>query len=198
MKSPILKVVLSLVILVLAYLIFNSIVTPVKFKNDLGSRGSVVIDKLKDIRTAEQLFKQINRHYTGDFDSLVQFIRTGKIPVVKMIPDPKDTTFTRTISDTLGYVSIYDSIYSKKAYKLEELNVVPYSDGEKFELLAGQIDKGGVKVAVFEASTPIEFYSKGLNKQLVINQKKEMENKNKFPGLKVGSMIDASTDGNWE
>jgi hypothetical protein len=198
MKSSLLKVVLALVIILLGFLIYRSISTPVKFKSELSARGDVVISKLKDIRTAEQLYKHINRHFTGDFDTLVQFIRSGKIPVVKIIPDPKDTTFTRTINDTIGFVSIYDSIFAKKAYKVEELNIVPFSSGEKFELMAGQIDKGGVKVAVFQASTPIEFYSKGLNNQLVINLKKEMEDKNKYAGLKVGSMTDASTDGNWE
>jgi len=198
MKSSLIRVVLALVIVVLAFLIYRSISTPVKFKSDLSARGDVVIDKLKDIRTAEQLFKHLNRRYTGNFDTLVQFIRSGKIPVVKIIPDPKDTTFTRTLNDTIGFVSIFDSIYAKKAYKIEELNLVPYADGEKFQLMAGQIDKGGVKVSVFEASAPIEFYSKGLNNQLVINLKKEMEDKNKFAGLKVGSMLDASTDGNWE
>ncbi|HOW32401.1 MAG TPA: hypothetical protein PLP88_12625 [Bacteroidales bacterium] len=198
MKSSLLKIILALVIVVLAFLIYRSINTPVKFKSELSARGDVVIDKLKDIRTAEQLYKHLNKRYTASFDTLVQFIRSGKIPVVKIIPDPKDTTFTRTINDTIGFVSIFDSIYAKKAYKIEELNLVPYSNGEKFNLLAGQIDKGGVKVSVFEASAPLEFYSKGLNNQLVINLKKEMEDKNKFPGLKVGSMLDASTDGNWE
>jgi hypothetical protein len=198
MKSSLIRVVLALVIVVLAFLIYRSISTPVKFKSDLSARGDVVIDKLKDIRTAEQLYKHLNRRYTGNFDTLVQFIRSGKIPVVKIIPDPKDTTFTRTLNDTIGFVSIFDSIYAKKAYKIEELNLVPFSDGEKFQLMAGQIDKGGVKVSVFEALAPIEFYSKGLNNQLVINLKKEMEDKNKFAGLKVGSMLDASADGNWE
>ena len=198
MKSNLLKVVLALVIVVLGFLIYRSISTPVRFKGELTARGDVVIDKLKDIRTAEQLYKHINRRYTGDFDTLVQFIRNGKIPVVKIIPDPKDTTFTRTINDTIGFVSIFDSIYAKKPYKIEELSLVPFSEGQKFELMAGSIDKGGVKVSVFQAATPIELYSKGLNNQLVINLKKEMEDKNKFAGLKVGSMTDASTDGNWE
>lgn len=198
MKRSLIQVILALVILLLGFLIYRSISTPVKFNQELSSRADVVIDKLKDIRTAEQLYKHLNKRFTGDFDTLVQFIRNGKIPVVKMIPDPKDTTFTRTITDTIGFVSIYDSIFAKKPYKIEELNLVPYSEGQKFELMAGQIDKGGVKVAVFQASTPLESYSKGMNNQLVVNLKKEMEDKNKFPGLKVGSMTDASTDGNWE
>lgn len=198
MNSSIIKVVLAAVILVLGFLIFRSINKPVKFENALNTRGEVIVDKLKDIRTAQNLFRFQYGHYTGSFDSLKMFVKTGKIPEVKIIPDPKDTTFTRTISDTIGFISIFDSIFSKKNYPLEKLNEVPFSNGDLFSILAGKINKGGVDVAVFEVSARIETYTKDLDKQLVVNRIKEMEDKSKFPGLKVGSMNEASTDGNWE
>lgn len=198
MKSPITKVVLALVIIVLCYLVFNSINTPLKFEQELKSRGDDVISKLKDIRTAQTLFKSLHKRYTTSFDTLIQFVKEGKVPEVKMVPDPKDTTNTRTITDTIGFVSIFDSIFAKKNYKLEELSLIPHSNNEKFTLQAGKINKGGVDVSVFEVTAPLETYSTGLNKQLVINRVQEMKDKNKFPGLKVGSMFEASTDGNWE
>jgi len=70
--------------------------------------------------------------------------------------------------------------------------------GEFFTLMAGKNKKGGVDVAVFEACGHKQTCTKDLNKQLVINKMKEIEDKNKFSGLKVGPMLDASTDGNWE
>ncbi|MBK7174682.1 MAG: hypothetical protein IPH84_15960 [Bacteroidales bacterium] len=198
MKSPVIKVVLALVIVILGYLVYNSINTPLKFEQELQSRSEDVISKLKDIRTAQSLFKTLNKRYTTSFDTLIQFVREGKVPEVKMVPDPKDTTNTRTITDTIGFVSIFDSIFAKKNYKLEELELIPFSNNEKFTLQAGKINKGGVDVSVFEVTAPLETYSIGLNKQLVINRVQEMKDKNKFPGLKVGSMYEASTDGNWE
>lgn len=198
MKNNIIKVFLALVVSVLAFLIFNSIYKPVRFENVLNSRGAVIISKLKDIRTAENLFRSQYGHYTSSFDSLIAFVREGKIPEVKLIPDPSDTTFTRSVSDTLGYISIFDSVFSKKYYPLEKLNEIPFSNGDIFALLAGKINKGGVDVGVFEASARIETYAWDLDKQLVINRIKEMNDKSKFPGLKVGSMTEASLDGNWE
>lgn len=198
MKSTILKVSLAVVIVVLGYLIYNSINKPLIFEQELKSRGDVVIDKLKDIRTAQTLFKALHKRYTSSFDTLILFVREGKIPEVKMVPDPKDTTNTRTISDTIGFISIFDSIYAKKNYKLEELSLIPFSNGEKFTLQAGKINKGGVDVSVFEVTAPMETYTKDLNQQLIINRVQELKDKSKFPGLKVGSMFEASTDGNWE
>ncbi len=198
MKNSIIKAGLAVVILVLGYLIFNSINKPVKFENTLDSRSKVIVSKLKDIRTAQNLFRIQNGRYTASFDTLIGFIKNGKIPEVKLIPDPNDTTFTRSISDTIGFISIFDSIYAKKNYGLEKLNEIPFSNGDYFSILAGQINKGGVDVSVFEVSARIETYTKDLDKQLIINRIKEMEDRSKFPGLKVGSMTDASTDGNWE
>jgi hypothetical protein len=198
MNNSIIKVVLAAVIIVLGFLIFRSINKPVKFENSLNTRGEVIVAKLKDIRTAQNLFRNQYGHYTGSFDSLKMFVKTGKIPEVKIVPDPKDTTFTRTISDTIGFISIFDSIFSKKNYPLEKLNEVPFSNGDLFSILAGKINKGGVDVAVFEVSARIETYTKDLDKQLVVNRIKEMEDMSKFPGLKVGSMNEATTDGNWE
>jgi hypothetical protein len=198
MNNNLIKIILAVVIIVLGLLIFRSINKPVKFENTLNLRGEAIIGKLKDIRTAQNIFRNQYGHYTASFDSLKTFVKVGKIPEVKIIPDPADTTFTRTISDTIGYISIFDSIFAKKNYPLDKLNEVPYSKGDLFSIMAGKINKGGVDVAVFEVSVRMETYTKDLDKQLVVNRIKELEAKSKFPGLKVGSMTEASTDGNWE
>jgi len=199
MKSNIVKIALAVVVIVLGYLLFSSIMKPIRFQEELTKRNERIVEKLKDIRTAQTFFKQFNNRYTSSFDSLFTFLRTGQIPVVKMIPDPTDTTFSRTINDTIGYIAIADSLYSKRPdFKLEDMSVIPFSDGRKFEMKTAKIDKGGTMVSVLEILVPYEYYLFDLNNQLVINLKKEMEDKNKFAGLKVGSMTDASTDGNWE
>lgn len=200
MKNNLIKILLGVVIIVLGYLVFNSINTPVKFEKQLTLRGDEIVARLKDIRTAQTLFRTQKGRYTGSFDTLIDFIKTGKIPEVKMIPDPKDTTFTRTISDTIGFSLIFDSIYSKR-YTLENLKdiqLIPFAQGEAFTLTAGKISKGGVDVSVFEVTAPFEVYTKDLDKQMVVNRIKEIKDRNRFPGLKLGSMNEATTDGNWE
>jgi hypothetical protein len=198
MNTNYIKIILAAIIILLGFLLFRSINKPVKFENTLASRSEMIVAKLKDIRTAENLFRFQYGRYTSSFDSLKEFVKYCKIPEVKMIPDPNDTTFTRAISDTIGYINIFDSIFSKKNYPLDKLNEVPFSNGDLFSIMAGKINKGGVEVAVFEVSVRMEIYTKDLDKQLVVNRIKELEDKSKFPGLKVGSMTEASTDGNWE
>jgi len=198
-KYTIIKVVLSIIIVVLAYLIYDSIMRPVRFNEATSAREAKVVARLIDLRTSQQFYKREHNRYTASFDTLIAFLTKGEIPMVKIIPDPNDTTFTKTINDTLGYVKVADSLFHKRTnFSLDSLRYVPYSDGMKFEMAAGVVDRGGIKVGVYEIKAPYATYMKGLDRQLTINLTKSKEDINKYPGLKVGSMEEPSTDGNWE
>jgi type II secretory pathway pseudopilin PulG len=199
MSNNIIKIVLLVVILVLAYLVYESLMKPVRFNNEVTARNKTVIQNLMDIRLAQITYKTINGRFTTSFDTLIDFLKKGEIPVVKIIPDPTDTTFTRTIRDTLGYIPVIDSLFKNRpGYKVDDIRYVPFSNKELFTMDAGVIDKGGVKVNVFEASAHYNLFLKGLDNQSVINLIASKEQIERYPGLKVGSMTEASTDGNWE
>ncbi len=198
--SIIINILLFAVILFLAWQVIKSIQAPIKFGNEQKARESKVVERLIDIRNAEVLYKQANNKYTASFDTLINFCETAEIPIVNIIPDPTDTTFTRTINDTLGYVKIADSLFKgRENVNLEDLRYVPFSNPqEEFELEAGVINRSGISVPVFEAKTPYEVYLNGLDPQRVLNAKAEKESIFRYAGMKVGSMEEATTDGNWE
>ena len=197
----IINIALALIALLLVYLVYRSISEPVVFENVRKERELKVVQSLKDIRNTQTLFKQTYNRYTGDFDSLIEYIKTGQLPVVNIVADPNDTTFTKTINDTVGYIAVADSLFKNRDdFKVENLRYVPYSENEKveFELQAGVITRGGLKVAVFEAKTPYYVYLYDLDQQRVNNLRAEQEDLEKYPGLKVGSMDEPSLNGNWE
>jgi len=200
LKYTVIKVVLSIIIVVLAYLVYESIMRPIRFNKAVASRDVKVIERLTDIRNSQQFYKKLNNKYTASFDSLISFIKVGKIPEVRMIPDPTDTTFTRTIKDTIGFINIADSLFKhRKGFSIDSLQYVPFAaSGTKFTMAAGQVDRGGLKVGVVEVKVPYEIYLKGLDRQYVINLIKSKEDIERYPGLKFGSMDEPSTDGNWE
>ncbi len=199
MVTNVVKIVLLIVILVLGYFVVESVMKPVRFNNQVDQRSEKVIERLKDIRAAQMSFKNIHGRYTKSFDTLIDFIKTGKIPVIKIIPDPTDTTFTRTIRDTLGAIIVSDSLFKDRIeFVIDDIRYIPYTDNIEFGIDAGSINKGGVSVNVFEVSASYKLFLEGLNKQLIVNLIDEKEQINKYPGLKVGSVTEASTDGNWE
>lgn len=199
----VLKLVLLVAIIVLGYFVVESIMEPVRFNKELDKRSEVVIKKLEDIRAAQIAYKAINDNYMADWDTLINFIKENEFPIVKEIPDPNDTTNTLVIRDTLGYKPIVDSLYGhREHFNIDQLKYVPlpqkYFNNETFKLDAGTIERGGLPVDVFECSVTYDVMLQGLTRQLVINLNKKVTEMNKFPGLKVGSMTEASTEGNWK
>jgi len=204
----IVNVVLFAIIVILALQVIKSIQAPIKFNKEQKMREAKVVERLIDIRNAEVLYKNANNKYTNSFDTLIQFCQVAEIPIVNIIPDPTDTTFTRTINDTIGYVKVMDSIRGKReSFNINELSFVPFSSPQqKYELEAGTITRNGIEIPVFEARTPYEVYLATPGQEFTEkewnqrrdNVKAEKESINRYAGLKVGSMEEASTDGNWE
>ncbi|HAQ64833.1 MAG TPA: hypothetical protein DCR43_03115 [Bacteroidales bacterium] len=197
--KTVIKIVLALIIVGLSYLVYESIMTPVRFDQAKNLRYDAVVQKLKDIRDIERFFRAGNKRYTANWDSLVAFARIGQIPVIKMVADPTDTTFSRSITDTIGFISVYDSLFGKRQnFRIEDISIVPGSNGQKFEIHAGKIDKGGMFADVYEVLAHNNSILAGLDEQLVRNLNKVREDIDKYPGLKIGSMVEVTTDGNWE
>ena len=71
MKSrTIVSILLAVVAAALAYLMYNSIHSSVKFNDEYEVRREASADKLKAIRTLEEAYKSTYGHYTGSFDTL--------------------------------------------------------------------------------------------------------------------------------
>ena len=199
----VIKLVLLVVIVGLGYMVVESIMEPVRFNKQKDIRETLVIQNLEDIRIAEIAYKTVNGKYMADWDTLIDFVKNTEFPIVKEIADPNDTTNSIIIRDTIGYVSIMDSLYShREAFNASNLKFVPipikFFENEQFELQAGKITRGGLPVPVFECKVPYSVLLKGLDQQLIINLNKQVDEMNKYTGLKVGSMEEASNEGNWK
>lgn len=199
MKKTLIQLGLFVVIVALGYFVYESIMEPVRFNKEKQQREKVVIERLKDIRSSQFLYKQLSGSYAPDFDTLISFLKVAEIPVVKIIPDPNDTTYTLTINDTVGYVKIADSLFGKRVnFTYDQFKTVPFSGGKLFEMQSDTIERGGVNVHVFEAKAPYAVVLKGMNEQSVINLISKFEDIDRYPGIRVGSLSEPSTDGNWE
>jgi len=191
MKLRIIQVVLFVGIIILAYFVWETIQTPVRFNKEKDARSALVVQNLKDIRTVQQMFRSLNDTFTPSFDTLIKFMVEGQIPVVSIIFDPSDTTLTKTINDTIAFVSVADSLFGQRPnFIINDIQYIPFSDNVKFDLDAGRINKGGVMVSVFMAMARKQDYLKGMDRSLIRNPL--------VKDLIVGSMSEPTIDGNWE
>ncbi len=197
--KAVIQFVLFIIIVALGYMVYDSIMEPVRLNQEKNKREKAVVQRMKELRSAELIYKQLNGKYIDNWDTLVQFIDSAEVPVVKIIPDPTDTTYTLTINDTVGYKRVYNLLFpNENNTNLSQFMIIPFSGGDTIELHAGELDRGGVTVQVFEAKAPYSSYLKGMDEQYIINLTAGKKDIDLYPGIKVGSMTEPSTDGNWE
>lgn len=205
-----LQIVLTIGVLLLGYFVWESIQKPIRFQNEYNLRKDKVVERLIQIRDAQVAYKSVNQKYTGSFDTLINFIKTGTLPLVKMEGRLTDSMIAAGMTDIEALakgiikrdtlkVSVLDSL-SKGRYNVDSLQYVPFGNGAKFEMGSGFITTASnVKVQVFEAKTPYDVFLKGLEEQEIINLNAIAFKMERYAGLKVGSLEEANNNaGNWE
>jgi hypothetical protein len=187
--------------------IYSSINGPIKFNQVKNDRYTQVIDRLKDIRTAQIAHKDVNGVYANNFDSLVSFIDNGIFTVIEK-RDSSYLEYNRTyridmlkeveIVDTLGFVPVKDSLFGdNESYKMMAKVPIEGTDSE-FSIKADIIDKNGYQVPVFEVKVKKDVVLFDQNKDLLDQENKviSVDGVN-GPEIILGSMSDVSTSGNW-
>ena len=268
--TKILTYALFIVSLGLAYYLYDNINSTIEFQASIADTEKEIIDKLQIIREAEKVYLEQNGKYTSSWDTLINFIENGIVPITQrtetIIPLSygKDSIYVEI--DTIGNISVKDKIFKKTytvtaadngifmgfdtklgayvvktalAYRIKKtgrdqteqlkfidrgtvnylaevkpgdplkkgqllislwdyalnpkvniktLGDIPGSDGKKFEIFTGKIDRNGLMVSVIEVLDPAP-----------INPERRASNeaKNRKP-LGFGAQNDVSTIGNWE
>ena len=213
MKRFHIKIVLWLAIICLSYLVYSSIKDEMNFESDSKLRLAENIQKLKDLRKLQMEYEKFYDFYANDFASLISFYNNDSVPIVKMIWDEKkheeyikneeaeDLTdeqaiklgiLTKDTTLVLAKDIVYDDQYLKtrnQKYPLliEKLSMIPFTDKE-YNIQSGSINKGNVIVQVFQISASY----RDIFNNLPIENRKGLDKL-----LKVGSMTEASLNGNW-
>ena len=76
------KALLAVAAIVLAWLCYNSITTPIKFSEEKERREKAIIQRLSDIRKAEVEYRNLKGDYTDSFDTLMNFIKNEKSAII--------------------------------------------------------------------------------------------------------------------
>ena len=197
------------IIIYLGYITFMSVYGEIKFNQLKEKRYKVVIENLKDIRDAELAHRSVTGQFQGNWDSLVKFIENEKFTITQRrdstIIDKEltrlygvDTTKDIIIVDTLGFVSVLDSLFGVDSRYKTMMNVPVGKQDQLFELKSGLLDQNGINIPVFEASISKKLILFDQDKNLVDLESDvvSVEGVN-GPSLKVGSMEEVNTNGNW-
>jgi hypothetical protein len=207
--KPILNIALWLLIAFLGYKTYVSIYEPIQFNKVKNKRYAQVIESLKDIRDSQLAHRQVTGVFAKDFDNLIKFVDTAEYTITQRrdssIIDEEmtkrygvDTFKDIIIVDTLGFVSVKDSLFKTSDRYKTMMNVPVGEEGAKFKMDAGYIEQNNIKIPVFEASVKKNVLLFDQSKDLLVqeNQVVSVDGVN-GDALKVGSMDEVNTNGNW-
>ena len=188
------NIVLTIVVVALSFWLYKIIREPIVFEREKKVRFDKTIERLKQVRTAQLAYKDAKGKFAKSFDELIKGIKYDSLTVIKAIGEVPDSLTEAqavergiVIRDTF-YEPLLGRTFPQGNVDIDSLQYIPYSNGTKFNIDAGEIKKNNVMIQVFEVSAPEPEVLKGLNEKY-IDQNHE---------IRVGSMTEATYTGNWE
>ena len=195
--------------IILAFFVYDSITSEVEFNKQAKERIAENVQKLKDLRTLQIAYKKESDVFADNFNSLLDFLENDSTTIIKSVGETPDSLVNgKQITDAQAlemglisrdtlYVSAKESIFdenyiksrdNKFPFDINTLSIIPFTE-QKYNIDANVIEKGKVNVQVFEISASFKHVFNGLDAE---NKKYDLNSL-----LKVGSMTEASLNGNW-
>lgn len=158
--------VLFVVALAMAYYLYSSIASTIEFTENIKQTEKQITDKLAVIREAEKAFLEQYGRYTSNWDSLINFIENGRVPIVQRREEIKPAAYgvdcVKVYIDTLGFMSARDKIF-KKTFSV---NAPANGEFVEFHVKVGDLVVKGKKAYTFKRSSSdkaedVSFLDKG-------------------------------------
>lgn len=185
----IINTVLALVIVGMAYFLFRIIQDPIVFERGKTQRFEATKERLREVKRAQMAYRDLTGGFAKTWEDLIGSIKNDSIMKIKITGNPdlaaEDSTEV-VIRDTM-FVPMLTEYFSAD-YPIDSLQYIPFSNGKKFSIDAGKITVSRVEVPVFEVKVEEKVLLEGLNPGYI----------DPYNTLAVGSMTEASYNGNWE
>ncbi len=214
---PVVSILLWVATFFLAYLIYESVMKPIRFDEAKNERYKVAVQTLIDLKKAQLGYKKVNGEYADSFDKLVAFIDNGTFDIITrkdttIIDRKKNKAFNLTVNERgeggffkdtviinkIGTVSVKDSLFSGND-RYKRLNSVKFNEIEvPVEMKTGFVYRNETKLPVLEATIDKNALLADLDQDLLAQENK-VEDINEINGDKVilGSLVDVTLSGNW-
>lgn len=207
MKKTLLTLGLLVAVIAMVWWLCQLFITPLNFEEQRLEREKLVIERLKDIRTAQRAYRNKYQKFTPNFDELIAFIQKDSIVMERSTGSGDDSLAMAQglVKKEQYMVAVKDTIFPK-GFTATEICFVPFSEQatgtmQKFSMDTASITtESSVVVPVFQAIAPYKLFLGDLDEQELINFRDYRINTlGRDDGLKVGSLQSTTNEaGNWE
>ncbi len=193
--KTIISLVLTVIVALLAYTLYLNIKEPIAFQAEKNARKEKVVTKLKDIRTAQEVYRLVTGTFAPNFDTLSQVIKSDSIKIVTIFGDKDDVNSTEEFREVITYMSAMDSLKNLSSMNLDSLRYVPFTSGETFNIAADTMTYQSTLVNIVEVGTRWKNFM-GKYASPKYSKYDNSYDPNKL--LKFGDMNAPNLAGNWE
>ncbi len=191
----------------LTWWLIQLFVVTVDFEMIRGTREEAVIERLKEIRTAQRSYRAKYGTFAGSFEDLINFINKDslKMEFAEGSFDDSAAVAEGRVKRVEFMIAVKDTLFPE-GFNPETLRLIPFSKeatGSDKQFIMDTISiktESSVTVPVFEAFAPYISFLGDLDKQELTNFRDFRTNTlMKDDGLKVGSLQSTNNEaGNWE
>lgn len=180
------------------------------FNSEKDKRYKATIKRLEDIREIQLAYKKENGIYTNNWDTLISFLKHDSTITIKAVGELTDSMIENKISEKkaieMGLIIrdtqnvLVSDLLKEDIENLNDIRYIPYSEMEEFKLSTDILSiNNGRKIPVFEVKAHNNIILNGLDELSIINLNDDARTNEKYPGLKIGSLIEFNRGrGNWE
>ena len=211
MGKKIAQIILAIIIVGLVYVIYVQISTPIRFEEEKKEIETKIIERIKDIRTAQRAYRSKYQKFAPNFDSLTAFILNDTLVLERKIVDEDDSVGMAQLKKSgqknieTFKVAVIDTIFAPRKLSADQVNdirFVPETGKTQFIMGADTIrTESKVVIPVVECRVSYTMYLDTVKyRQNIINLiDDQVNNFNRYPGIKFGSMDTGNNEaGNWE
>ena len=214
--KKVINVILGVCALALLFICWRSIADTQEFDAEVSAREDVVKARLMEIRSAEEAWKLQNEGvYCDNWDALIDFVKNGKLPIVKKQGVLSDEQMDKGLTEASAaaivnsgdekaikenglenfrrdtvWVSLIDSLYNYEGFVADSMRYIPFSQGDTFGIIAvPNTTRSGSIIQVMECNAPDSSFLKGMGmagKRLIYNRQEDADAKGAYAGLKIG------------
>ena len=153
-----------------------------------------MIDRLIQIRQAQELYRNITGEFAPTFDTLNDVLKNGKIMNISVFGDPDDPENLEAIRYDTTYDDAINSVV-EMGLNLDSLRYIPYSNGKPFDIWADTLTYQKTLVPVVEVGT---IRTNFMGKYGDIKYARYDNSYKPSSIIKFGDRQAPNTSGNWE
>ena len=191
-KRVIFNALLFILICALGYILFTTVQEPIKFQTVKANKETAIVNKLIQIRQAQEIYRGITGKFAGSFQQLADTLQYGRFTLISVTGDPDDPNSVITY-DT-SYAPAIDTVKAL-GLDLENLGKVPTVAGLDFDIKADTASYQMTTVDVVEVGIS---YEKFMGQFSDKKYKKYDNLYDPSKKIKFGSLSKPILTGSWE